>query len=65
MGPEHTFDLQLIRGRPVFDLILWDFFWLEGKKLEFLGEIFQTQTQKKNGWPDPDQNFLTRPINSP
>jgi len=40
------------------------------KKLTFLGEIFQTQTQTINGWPDlshkkltwpdPGENFLTQ-----
>jgi len=29
------------------------FFWKKLKNLTFLGEIFQTQTQTKGGWPDP------------
>jgi len=62
--PEHTFDQQQIRGRPVFDP---GTFWhnLKGKKLEnlgFLGEIFQTQTQTKDGWSDSGQNFWPGPI---
>jgi len=27
----------------------------------FLGEIFQTQTQTIDGWPDPSHKKLTRP----
>jgi len=35
--PEETFDLQLIRGHPVFDLIRKDFSDMKGKKLKTLG----------------------------
>jgi len=60
--PEHIFDLQQVK-RPTR---LWPryfltrpnkiFFGSEGKKLKnlvFLVEVFQSQTQTKNGWPDP------------
>jgi len=39
------------------------FFDIKGEKLKnltFLGEIFQTQTQTIDGWPNPGQKYLTR-----
>jgi len=49
---------------PIFDS---GTFWPKGKKIfkmAFLVEIFQTQTQIKNGWPDPTRvkNFWPGPI---
>jgi len=40
--------------RVLFEPNWRDFLWLEGKKFEnlgFLGEIFKTQAQTKDGWP--------------
>jgi len=31
------------------------------KNLGFLGEIFQNQTQTKDGWPNPSNKKLTLP----
>jgi len=59
---------QKITGRHIFDLgTFWPdlkkSFWPETKKIKnlgFLGEIYQTQTQTQDGWPNPSQKILTR-----
>jgi len=58
--PKHTFDPQLTRGWPIFDQ---GTFWPDpkGKNWNILWEIFKTQTQTKDGWPDPSNKKSTRP----
>jgi len=79
-GPWPDPSLLLTLSKNEADPLTWPedtFLDPKGKKLKnltFLGEIFQTQTQTINGWPDltratknwpyPGQKFLTRLITS-
>jgi len=59
--PNQTYFWPAINKRPT---LLWPdpkrFSDPKGKNLGFWGEIFQTQTQTKDGWPNPTRPNLTR-----